>query len=327
MWYSERLGEIEPGQFQAALDHFGLGRLISAAPTTTGNFGQNVFLISTGGEYVFRGAPHFDWQFPKEQFMARIISQQTNVPVPWPYLHEPSAGVFGWPFVLMPRLSGTQLADVDSYNSLTLEDRVLIAEEQGKMLAELQTAQSEVSGEFSLAANAIEPFPRSYGEWIRTEILRMVGDSREIASVDAFWVQQLLTSLETALQVDFVPSLVHGDYATHNMVATRTGSAWSITGLFDLMTAHLGDGEADLSRQFAIYAQTDKTLARTFIASYTAAKPPRPGFADRFRAYLLHERLIVWEFAHRTSKNWWDPRLGLREWLDPYFSAIPQGNW
>jgi hypothetical protein len=68
-------------------------------------------------------------------------------------------------------------------------------------------------------------------------------------------------------------------------------------------------------------------LARAYVASFLASKPSRPGFLDRFHAYLLHERLIVWEFAHRNRKDWWDRKLGLREWLEPYFTAIPKGDW
>ncbi|MGI8914806.1 MAG: hypothetical protein ACR2JY_13670 [Chloroflexota bacterium] len=42
--YSSRLERIAPVQFQAALDRFGLGRFLQAAPIPFGLFGQNVFL-------------------------------------------------------------------------------------------------------------------------------------------------------------------------------------------------------------------------------------------------------------------------------------------
>lgn len=63
--YSQRLGMISETQFQAAL-----GRFIQAEPIPFGNFGQNVFVSSTTGEYVLRGQPHFWWQFPTEQFFS-----------------------------------------------------------------------------------------------------------------------------------------------------------------------------------------------------------------------------------------------------------------
>ena len=63
--YSARLGRISPAQFQAALDRVGHGAFVRAAPIPLGNFGQNVFVTATSGEYVLRGAPHYAWQFPK----------------------------------------------------------------------------------------------------------------------------------------------------------------------------------------------------------------------------------------------------------------------
>lgn len=72
MFYSQRLGEITIQQFQA-----------EAVPY--GNFGQNVFLTSTTGKYVFRGKPHYDWQFASEQFMANLFHEKTSIPVPYPY--------------------------------------------------------------------------------------------------------------------------------------------------------------------------------------------------------------------------------------------------
>jgi len=66
--YSQRLGVIADDQFQAALDRFNLGTFIKAEPIPFGNFGQNVFVTSSQGEFVLRGRPHFWWQFPTEEF-------------------------------------------------------------------------------------------------------------------------------------------------------------------------------------------------------------------------------------------------------------------
>ena len=57
--YSKRLGVLSNEQFQVALARFDLDTLVSAEPVPFGNFGQNVFLTSTEGEYVLRGAPHY----------------------------------------------------------------------------------------------------------------------------------------------------------------------------------------------------------------------------------------------------------------------------
>jgi hygromycin-B 7''-O-kinase len=82
--YSKRLGSITTKQFQVALDHFNLGQFISAKAIPFGLFGQNVFLTSTAGEFVLRGAAHYAWQFPEEQFVAKLLHDKTNAPVSWP---------------------------------------------------------------------------------------------------------------------------------------------------------------------------------------------------------------------------------------------------
>jgi glycosyltransferase involved in cell wall biosynthesis len=57
--YSERLGAISDEQFHAVAERLRIGRFVLAAPTTSGLFGQNVFVTTTEGEFVLRGAPHW----------------------------------------------------------------------------------------------------------------------------------------------------------------------------------------------------------------------------------------------------------------------------
>ena len=104
--YSDRLGTLSHIQFQAALDRFDLGAFVRAEPISAGNFGQNVFLTSTKGEYVLRGAPFYPAQFPKERFFTQQIHEHTRAPVPWPYRLDPSDAIFGWSYVIMPRMPG-----------------------------------------------------------------------------------------------------------------------------------------------------------------------------------------------------------------------------
>ena len=118
MKYSERLGEISDSQFQKALDRFSLGKFIKAEPIPYGNFGQNVFVTSNKGEYVLRGKPHYSWQFPSEKFFADLIHSQTSAPIPWPYLFDPTKDIFGWIYIIMPKIKGVQLADEKLRNSL-----------------------------------------------------------------------------------------------------------------------------------------------------------------------------------------------------------------
>src|SRR5438309_766306 len=107
--FSKRLGPIGRIHLARALERHGLGQFVSAEPVPFGLFGQNVFLTSDRGQFVFRGAPHFDWQFPTEEFFAGLIHQH-GLSAPWPYLIDSSRQLFPWDFVIMPRMTGVQVA-------------------------------------------------------------------------------------------------------------------------------------------------------------------------------------------------------------------------
>ena len=94
-----------------------------------------------------------------------------------------------------------------------------------------------------------------------------------------------------------------------------------VSGVFDLMEAHFGAGEADLSRTVAMYLDENPLLAQECVQAYISRKSPRPGFADRFPIYMLHDRLIIWEYFQRSGHMPWEENLMLRDWAGPYTSC------
>lgn len=36
--------------------------------------------------------------------------------------------------------------------------------------------------------------------------------------------------------------------------------------------------------------------------------------------YMLLDRLAMWEWAQREKRIWWEERLTLREWVEPFTS-------
>src|SRR5260370_1229318 len=150
-WYSPRLGRLSNQQFQAALDHFDLGQLISAEPVRFGNMGQQVFLTSTQGTFVLRGAPFDAAQFPCERWFMQQLHEHTQVPVPWPYLLDRQRDIFGWNYILMPRLPGLSLADQQAKQGLSGEARQSIARALGETLAELHSLTWPCVGDYDLA--------------------------------------------------------------------------------------------------------------------------------------------------------------------------------
>lgn len=321
--YSKRLGQISPEQFQAALTRLHLGGYVKAEPVPFGLFGQNVFLTSTHGEFVFRGAPHYPWQFPTEQFIVNQLHEQIRTPVPYPYLLEPSGDIFGWSFVIMPRMSGCSLQDKAMIAQLTLSDRLEIACALARMLAEVQTLAWECAGKYDVETNSVKPFEKHYREWVVECIRKKVAAARSYndhtTPADVEWIESLIAKAMPVLHHAYEPCVVLGDYGEHNVLVLRAEGKWRVSGVFDLMTAHFGDGQADLSLQVTDYLKENELLADAFVAEYLRLKLRRPGFVEHQQVYMLDLKLSFWEYWQRDQGSipGEDPSLTFEQWARP----------
>ncbi len=341
MEYSKRLGHITPAQFQAALSRFDLGTFVRAEAVVGGLFGQNVFVTSTSGAFVLRGAPHYEWQLPTERFFARVLHERTSAPVPWPYLLDSGEDIFGWSYALMPRMPGLNVSDPAVTATLSPADRLAIARAVGENLALMHQLTWPAVGRYDATLDTVAPLRDGFAGWVvgdvRDWLARAQRHSARTTGADVAWVEQLLQGALPALRQPFQPCFVMNDYKEGNTVVTRAtragdaGMGWRVTGVFDLMEGFFGDGEMDLARPVAGYLEEEPLRAQAFLAAYLDRASARPGLSERFAVYLLRDRLIVWEYFQRhevargTShglrlKPPWDPDVTLREWAEPYIA-------
>jgi hygromycin-B 7''-O-kinase len=323
-WYSQRLGKLSEQQFQAALDRFQLGRLISTEPVGPGNFGQNIFLMSTQGAFVLRGAPLDPVQFPCERWFMQQLHEQTQAPVPWPYVLDRSTDLFGWSYVIMPRLPGLSLADHEVKQRRTSPERRRIAGALGATLAELHTLTWPCVGDYDPATETIKPVEQGSASHVlarlRGALATCVQATARTTPADIEWVEEVIAQGLDALHEPFQPCFVHGDYQESNVLVEGSGEQWHVSGVFDMYPG-FKDPETDLSRPLAAYLDERPALAQEFLRAYSKHQPLRPGFEKRFPLYMLLERLAMWEWAQREQKIWWDESLALREWAEPFTSA------
>ena len=321
--YSKRLGNISDEQLQGALDYFDLGKFLQAEPIPFGLFGQNLFVTSSVGEFVLRGVPHYDWQFPTEKFFIEQLHAKTNVPVPYPYLFNPSAEIFGWSFVMMPRMPGLQLADTQLLTRLSMDERRAIAQALGEMLIEIQTLTWEYSGRYNYAAQRIEPMLVDYRSWVVQRIRELIGQAQSYNAnttpEDVVWVEDIISQTASACLAPYQPCLVLEDYKEPNVVVTQEQSGWRVSGVFDFMTAHFGDGEADLARQSGTYLREVPRLADEFVQLYLDHKVVQPGFGKRQQLYMLYDSLLIWSFWQGHAGGLpEDKTLHLEQWAGPF---------
>jgi len=318
-----------------------LGEFIAVQEVPLGLFGQNVFLISTRGQFVFRGAPLAPWQFPTEQFFTQLLHERTRVPVPWPYVIDDSCDVFPWSYALMPRMPGLQVSTREVKKTLTESDRLEIARAMGRNLATMHEVDAAVCSRFDPERNVVRAVPlsdqaawpwyESYGEVdappllheiaparIRFLLKRALSASKLTTQRDIDWVETIIARGFDALREPFGPCLVMEDYKEGNVVLRRDGKGWEVSGVFDLMGCYFGDGEADLSRVLAEYFDESPHLAVAFARTYLDLRPPRPGFTERFAVFMLLDRMILWEYVVRNEPATAGKLGGLRQWAKRY---------
>ena len=296
---------------------------------------------------MLRGSPHFDWQFETERFFVDLLHEQTAVPVPSPYLIDTSPEIFGWSYVLMPRMPGIQVDDPKVKALLSPADRLQMAHAMGETLAAMHQVTSDISGRFDMSSRSIKPFDLAYElaypfppqqtdlarsrtitnrERVLGVIRKLLAKSRIVnehtTDADASWVEQVIASNQHAMRDDFRPAIVMEDFKEGNVVFEQQGGSWRVGGLFDLMGAHFGDPEADLSRTSAWYFDENPELAREFILTYLSTHPAPPGFGSRFRIFMLLDRMIVWEFVQRHEGGIPMKGTTLRAWMGRYVDLL-----
>jgi hygromycin-B 7''-O-kinase len=321
--YSKRLGMITDEQLQRALDYFDLGKFLQAEPIPFGLFGQNLFVSSTAGDFVLRGVPHYDWQFPTEKFFIEQLHEKTRVPVPHPYLLNPSAEIFGWPFVIMPRMAGVQLADSQVTAGLPIEERRGIAQALAAMLIEIQTLTWEYSGRYNPATKMVERMDQDYRSWVVQRIRELVeqaqGHNANTTPADVAWVENIIERTAQSCSTPYQPCLVLEDYKEPNVVVLQEQARWRVSGVFDFMTTHFGDGEADLARQTGTYLREAPELADEFMQFYLDHKEVQPGFSQRQQLYMIYDSLLIWSFWQGHAGGLpEDKTLNLEQWADPF---------
>ena len=335
--YSERLGAISDQQLAAAAARLGLGAFVSAAPIDAGLHGQNLYLTTEAGAFVLRGRPHWVMgrndteyrrddrlQFTNEAFFVRLLHEHTGAPVPWPYLYDEASDVFGWPYVIMPRMPGASFNERTILKALAPEDRREVAVAAGALLAELQRLTSPFSGAFDADTITLTPDAGGNTERVIAQ-MRLSTAAAEANGVmtpdDMDWID---SSVGAARGAGERPNtFVHGDYKLDNLTVTEEGGRWRIGGVFDFHTARFGDGAFDLVHQTCAYLDTEPALARVFTDAYRRDAANDADLAPWMPLYLVANRVMLWRFfVQPDARPPWSRGRTFRGWAEPYLTAM-----
>jgi aminoglycoside phosphotransferase (APT) family kinase protein len=336
--YSDRLGAISREQFEAVAARWNLGRFLKAETTTSGLFGQNAFVTTSGGEFVLRGAPHWvkgpddaeyrpedRWQFAKEKYFAQQLHERTGVPVPWPMLHDETSDIFGWPYLVMPKMPGTCFNERDILNALDPVDRLGVAKALGQTVAEMQTLTSPFAGDFGTRTIALEPYPGGAMTWNAQEIQKFASTAEKNGSItgdDRAWIDDIIArALKSTCSRP--NTYVHCDYKLNNLTVMKSNGVWRVTGLFDFHEARFADGGLDIVRTAYSYLDTEPQLTRVFTDSYFGGISRDPSLTELMPLFVVNDRMKFWEFfAKPDAKVSWLKGKTFRSWTEPYVDVI-----
>ena len=326
--YSQRLGAISDAQFEAVADRFALGRFVSAAPTTSGLFGQNVFVTTTDGEFVLRGAPHWvrgdgegawrredRWQFTSERWFAQQLHERTKTPVPWPIYHDQADDIFGWPYLVMPKMPGLCTDERSILKTLAPDDRRGVAVALGENLAEMQNLIWPFAGGFSQTTIELEPYPEGPIGMIAREALAIVrGHGERLTKDDVAWIESAIDGAKG----DVISTYVHCDYKFGNLTLLKEDGRWRVSGLFDFHEARFADGALDLVRSACSYLDTEPELAGVLREAYG-----KPLDAGRMMLHILNDRLKIWGYFTQPGVNAdWLKGKTFHGWAQRYVDGI-----
>ena len=223
----------------------------------------------------------------------------------------------------MPKMPGLQIADTQVTSNLTLTDRKGIARALAKALIELQTLTWAYPGKYDAARGKVQPLGQNYRLWVIEKIHELLKSAQAINNntpkSDTDWIEDMILKASPALEAVYQPCIVLEDYKEANTVVEHSGADWQVSGIFDLMTAHFGDGEADLARQVGAYLRDASVLADEFVLTYLQNKPVQPGFVERQQIYMIYDSLLIWEFWQRHAGGLPENKaLTFEQWSGPF---------
>lgn len=221
----------------------------------------------------------------------------------------------------MGRLEGLQVADQQLYFALTPAERVELAQALGITATMINAVRGEFAGVWDAVSDAIIPLEPDWAGWVRATVLEILGRALAVTAADRAWVVGLLDDAADVLAAPFPPVLLHGDFSRQNVTAAPVDGRWTITGVYDLGSAHYGHPDEDLTRQFASYLDHDPDLALPFLEAGLSGR--RDFDPRRFRALVVLERIAIWEWAKRAGTSWWSADIPFRDWLGRYLDAVP----
>lgn len=268
--------------------------------------GTNVVVSNEAGQIIKLFPPFLRQKFEAERLvLARLHGK---VPAATPEILW-EAELEGWPYLVMSRLPGHTLEEV--WPSLSGAERV----EALARIGEIMRAAH------ALPTGGLEGIDLGWDAFVERQIAgcqdrqrRMGLPERLVSQIPAY-----LASARTLLPRSVVPVLLTGEYTPENLLVTRTGGTWSVTGMIDFADACLGPPEYDLLGPCLFLAAGSEELQRAFLVAC--------GYRITALTPELRRKLMALALLHRYSNLGYQLRIEGWESQVSSLSELEQRIW
>jgi fructosamine-3-kinase len=229
-------------------------------------------------------------EFGGEAGILRLL-HATGFPCPEVYLADDTAGIVPYTFLLLETLPGVSLHEAQ----LTTPDRQRIERKLADALVHLHGYTRDTFGPIDAPGRA------RWTDVFMPDLLSIRAQpevAQRLSSAVLADVDRAIEAAPDLLQAQGTPTLIHGDIWSANVIVRQARDGWHLSGLVDP-----GSQYADVEMELA-YLRSFNGGWDALFDVYTALRPLRPGYKQRWLIYWLRTYLVhVWLFGDRHYRE------------------------
>lgn len=290
-------------------------------------------LTGPHSEYISAGHDNMDrnrvYLLPSHQLILKIYGKyarwvrevkslsflnERKIPIPVPKIVDHGIFQADVPWVLMTKIQGDSLIDVESQidrrfrNKLTSAIAKCHAEFHnmceidffGDWVSGLSKPEDQLTySEYTCMKNRKRADLLIRNQYPETSLFRLA--------------QERLLRLENTLTAPIRYSLCHNDFNERNILVQHKQGEWKVVGIIDFESAYPSDGESDLARVlFDIYEQEDMMI---YLDSYSKCRELSPSFYEKLDYYLIALCVDICSWSYLKANNYYNRSVLLLERL------------
>jgi len=246
---------------------------------------------------ILRIYPKDEWKAKKEEFLYKLISRKTNVPVPKIYLTDTSKKIFPKAFILYSKIEGQNL---DLYYKKTRDKKII--EKAGELLAKIHSIKFPSYG--WIVGKNIKPRFSKWTDFISYDInekLNNVSKIKKIQKNMVYKIIYLFKENKDLLDIKKEPCLLHKDYHFSHIFVKEN----NISGIIDMEWAIAGHNEFDLVKSKWFMFEKFPEIEKYFLNGYKRYGNISKKFDKRKELYKLILLISLISLSYEMKNMKW----------------------